>query len=326
MLETNIKLVALDVVRGLPVMELAMEYPSIGGDEETDLIASVEANGIRQPLILFEDINDSQAQHQLLDGRNRLAAAIKVELEEIPIRYFVGTIEEAEDLIIDQNEKRRHLLPVQRAYIAEKHSAIVAKRAEARKLANLKQGTVAPESTSLVRSETEPKETGRTSTIVAQKHNAGRQSVETVQRIRRVAEEVMPDPDSDGEVRTPRALRAQSTLNKMKDGKITVTDAVKTVFGDPGQDINPDDQSKVSTGKNGLGKIVTELNKFEEFADAIIEFGNNADRAFVSQKLFRLTESVAQLNRKYGDLEDVDNLLDPEENRDYWSAVEERNH
>lgn len=317
MLETFIQMVPTDIVRGLPVMELANEYPPISSDEETDLIASVEENGIRQPLILFED--------QLLDGRNRLAAAIKVELEEIPVRYFVGTIEEAEDLIIDLNEKRRHLLPVQRAYIADKHRAIVAKRAKEKSLANLKQNhTDMPGEGNSVEV---PQETGIVREILAKKHNAGKNAIDTVQKIRRVSEETMQDPDQDGEVRTPRALRAQATLDKMKEGKITVVDAVKTVFGDPGQDINPDDQSKVSTAKAGLGKIITELVKFDGLAETIMELGNEADQAFVGQKLFRANNILAVSNKRFDNFGDAfDNLLDPEENREYWSEVEAKNH
>lgn len=316
MLETTIKMVSLEYVQGLPVMELANEYPLLVDDQETDLIASVEANGIREPLILFEG--------QLLDGRNRLGAAGKVELEEIPVREFVGTIEEAEDLIIDLNEKRRHLLPVQRAYIADKHRAIVAKRSEERMHEGRNQYSDSPvpeEGTGQSTSET-----GRTREILAKKHNAGKNAIDTVQRIRRVSEETMDDPDGEGEVLTPRAIKASSVLNKMQKGTITISDAVKNVFGDPGQEINPDDQSKISTAKARIGKIVTDLiNGFGESAQVLMSTGNEVDQEYVRAKVFRLKGFIDSMTSKYGEASEFDNMLDPNENRDYWSEVEARN-
>lgn len=328
MLDTIIHMVALDDVQALPVMDLANEYPLLVDDQETDLIASVEINGLREPLIILR--SDSDSEDQLADGRNRLAAAIKVGLDEIPVRYFVGTIEEAEDLIIDLNEKRRHLLPVQRAYIADRHRGIIATRGEDRRLANLALGPNARwgndvEPPGEGGSTQADQETGETREILARKHNAGKNSIDTVQKIRRVSEETMQDPDSDGDVMTPRAIKATVVLNKMQKGTITISDAVRNVFGEPGQEITPDDQSKISTAKSRLGKIVTDLlNDFGGAAQTLMETGNEVDQEFVRAKLFRLNGFITTMNSKYGAGE-FDNLLDPEENRDYWSDVESRN-
>lgn len=322
MLETTIKMVSLEFVRDLPVMELANEYPMITEDQETDLIASIEASGIREPLIIFRtDLED-----QLLDGRNRLSSAIKVELDEVPVRYFIGTVEEAEDLIIDLNEKRRHLLPVQRAYIADKHRAIVSKRAHERKLATQKNNAAEE-----LRADTPTQggselnqEVGETREILARKHNAGKNAIDTVQRIRRVSEETMQDPDQEGEVLTPRAIKANAVLTKMQRGTITITDAVKNVFGEPGQDINPDDQSKISTAKARLGKITTDLlSDFDFHAGILMDAGNEVDQEFVRAKLLRLSVFITSMTAKYGSGE-TDVLLDPDENRDFWSDVESR--
>ncbi len=322
MLDTIIHMMAIDEVQSLAVMELANEYPLLVDDQEVDLIASIEANGIREPLILFKD---PMGDDQLLDGRNRLASAIKVELEEVPVRFFVGTIEEAEDLIIDLNEKRRHLLPVQRAYIADKHRAIVAARAKARKLATQRNNAGEELRADMGTLPMSDQETGATREILARKHNAGQKSIETVQKIRRVAEETMQDPDSDGEVMTPRAIKASAVLNKMQKGTITVADAVKNVFGSPGQEINPDDQSKISTAKQRMGKIVTDLlSNFGDTAQILMETGNDVDQEYVRQKLIRLTGFITTMNTKYG-ADEFDNLIDPDENRDRWSDVESRN-
>lgn len=314
MLDTTIHMVSLEFVNGLPVMELADEYPLLNDEEEKDLIADVDARGVTNPLIVFED--------QLLDGRNRLAAANKVELEMIPIRYFVGTIEEAEKEIVSQNEKRRHLLPVQRGYIADRHRAIVERRAKNRQGTRTDLNIVPGAGTML----DEGQETGRTRDVLAKEHNVGKNTVDTVQKIRRVSEETMEDPDSDGIVMTPRAIRASGVLTKMQKGTITVADAVKNVFGDPGQEINPDDQSKISTAKHGIGKIITDMMKFDDFAQVLMELGNETDQAFVGQKLFRANGILAVSNEKYDQFGvEFDNQLDPEENRDHWADVESRN-
>lgn len=319
MLDTTIHMVALEFVNDLPVMELADEYPLLNDEEERDLIADVEARGVINPLIVFED--------QLLDGRNRLAAAIKAELETLPIRYFIGTIEEAEKEIVSQNEKRRHLLPVQRGYIADRHRGIVERRAEERKKSSLPVEGQKGFQTNVVPSPGTTLEIGKTRDVLAKEHNVGKNTIDTVQKIRRVSQETMEDPDSDGEVMTPRAIKAAAVLTKMKKGTITVSDAVKNVFGEPGQDINPDDQTKISSAKHGLGKIITEANTFMDHADVLFGIGNDTDQTYVYQKLHRLTEIVSQLNAKFGQMEDdLDNQLDPEENREYWSEVESKNH
>jgi uncharacterized protein (DUF885 family) len=248
-------------------------------------------------------------------------------LEEVPVRYFVGTVEEAEDLIIDLNEKRRHLLPVQRAYIADKHRAIVSRRAHERKLATQKNNAAEELRADMPEEGMSDglQETGTTREILAKKHNAGKNAIDTVQRIRRVSEETMKDPDQDGEVSTPRAIKASAVLTKMQKGTITITDAVKNVFGDPGQDINPDEQSKISTAKARLGKIVTDLlNDFDDYAHVLMEMGNEVDQEFVRAKLLRLNGFITTMNAKYGS-GDTDVLLDPDDNRDFWSDVEARN-
>ncbi len=302
MLDTIIHMMPIEEVQSLSVMELANEYPLLVDDQEVDLIASIEANGIREPLILFKD---PMADDALLDGRNRLASAIKVGLDEVPVRYFVGTIEEAEDLIIDLNEKRRHLLPVQRAYIADKHRAIVAKRAQARKFEGRNQY-----SESLPPAEGVTLERGETREILAKKHNAGKNAIDTVQKIRRVAEETMQDPDSDGEVMTPRAAKATAVLNKMQKGTITISDAVKNVFGEPGQEINAEDPiAKFRQQFNAAD------NKWHEAAAELLEGGRPEDVENV-----RLRE--ANLHRKFGNIAPVEGLVDVEDIRDSYDATE----
>ncbi len=312
MIET--KFISLDYIKSLPVLKLADLYPMMANDDEIELIASVEANGIREALIIYK--SDDFEDGQLLDGRNRLAVADKVGLDELPVRYFVGTIEEAEALIIDLNERRRHLRTEQRATIAEEHAAIVAERAKERQRATqlVGRGTQAQDvmvSTGLVHT-IEPEETGRTSTIVAKQHGVGRQSVEAVQKIRRVAQETMNDPDQDDQVvMTPRAQRASAVLNKMKNGKITVSDAVKNVFGEPGQEISPDDPKAKFRSQLGSAQ-----NKWQEAARQLLDSERPEDWENV-----RLKER--EIHHEFGSIEPIQGLMDPDESRERFDRIEQ---
>lgn len=212
----------IEYVKGLPILELADMYPYIDGEGFDDLVESIKIQGLLVPLLIWND--------HLIDGRNRLRASIIAGLEKVLVDEFEGTIEEAEDCVIALNENRRHLLPVQRAYIADKHRALVSKRAKERQSPGRNQYSE-PEIIPNVN------EAGTTRAILAKKHYAGINSIDTVQRIRRVSEETMWDSDSGVEVKTPKAIKANAVLTKMQRGTITISDAVKTVFGETGQNI-----------------------------------------------------------------------------------------
>jgi ParB-like nuclease family protein len=89
--------------------ELANAFPLLEGAEFDELVASIRAHGQLEKIIVFED--------RILDGRNRyracLAAGVEPHSED-----FEGTFEEARDLVIDANLRRRHLDASQRALIA----------------------------------------------------------------------------------------------------------------------------------------------------------------------------------------------------------------
>jgi ParB-like chromosome segregation protein Spo0J len=94
---------------------LANAFPLLEGAEFDELVASIRARGQLEKIIVFED--------RILDGRNRyracLAAGVEPHSED-----FEGTFEEARDLVIDANLRRRHLDASQRALIAARLATI----------------------------------------------------------------------------------------------------------------------------------------------------------------------------------------------------------
>jgi hypothetical protein len=87
---------------------LAGMFPMIEGAEFANLKADIAANGIHQPIVLF--------QGQILDGRNRYKAAKECGHKFKPdnFKLFEGTLAEAEAFVISTNVHRRHLTNAQK--------------------------------------------------------------------------------------------------------------------------------------------------------------------------------------------------------------------
>lgn len=116
------------------IHEYANIYPLMDEDEINELAKSIKANGLLQPIKLF--------QGKIIDGRNRYLACQKVGVEPI-FETWEGTPYEAIIYICDQNEKRRHLTSSQRAACAVEREELIQKIVASNKnirLANLKKG------------------------------------------------------------------------------------------------------------------------------------------------------------------------------------------
>src|SRR5262245_4951694 len=87
---------------------LANMFPMIEGAEFANLKADIAANGIHQPIVLY--------QGQILDGRNRYKAAKEVGYKFKPENFktFEGSLGEAEAFVISTNVHRRHLSNAQK--------------------------------------------------------------------------------------------------------------------------------------------------------------------------------------------------------------------
>lgn len=87
---------------------LADLFPLIEGEEFAALVASIGANGLREPIVLFED--------KILDGRNRYRACLKAGTD----LRFEALPENADALtyVVDRNLRRRQLNDDQRRMVA----------------------------------------------------------------------------------------------------------------------------------------------------------------------------------------------------------------
>lgn len=81
-------------------------FPLLDEERLADMADSISANGLRNPIVLFEG--------KILDGRNRAAACLLAGVEPHTIQ-FSGTTSEAISLVRDENLQRRDLTSAQRA-------------------------------------------------------------------------------------------------------------------------------------------------------------------------------------------------------------------
>lgn len=90
-----------------PLSEL---FPLMQGREFDELVADVNANGLREPIWTYEG--------QILDGRNRWRACEAAQLAHRPMRAYEG--DNALRFVISLNLHRRHLDEGQRAAVGAK--------------------------------------------------------------------------------------------------------------------------------------------------------------------------------------------------------------
>jgi hypothetical protein len=114
---------------GLQLHPVAGMFPLLEGNEFEELCDDIQASGLANPIVIHGDI--------LLDGRNRLRACAKVQIDPKFIAYS-GYRDREHEWIVTQNIHRRSLPPDQRAAILQQ----VYEWHKRRRLAELKQSDV----------------------------------------------------------------------------------------------------------------------------------------------------------------------------------------
>jgi ParB-like chromosome segregation protein Spo0J len=84
---------------------LADVFPPMEGVEFDELVADIAANGLHEPVTIFED--------KVLDGRNRYRACREAGIEA-KTEPFEGTEADARAFVISKNIRRRHLTAKER--------------------------------------------------------------------------------------------------------------------------------------------------------------------------------------------------------------------
>jgi hypothetical protein len=83
-------------------------YPPLSPAEKQELKADIKGNGLLNPVTLYEN--------KVLDGKHRYECCVELGVEP---SFQTPEIKDPIAFVISQNERRRHLLPGQRAAIAE---------------------------------------------------------------------------------------------------------------------------------------------------------------------------------------------------------------
>lgn len=92
----------------LPFHPLAEIFPLIEGSEFDELVASIKAHGLRDPIVVHDGM--------VLDGRNRQRACEAADVD--CVYHPLAADNDPLQFVLDKNLKRRHLSESQRAYAA----------------------------------------------------------------------------------------------------------------------------------------------------------------------------------------------------------------
>lgn len=114
-----------------PVHPAAELFPLLDDDRLTELAEDIEANGLNEPIWLWDDPDDGIV---LVDGRNRLAACELVGVKP-ETRMYEG--DDPIGFVVSQNLHRRHLTTGQRAAVAAGIRPLYREQADARKKAGV---------------------------------------------------------------------------------------------------------------------------------------------------------------------------------------------
>lgn len=104
---------SLDNWEDFPLHPLCELLPEMSEQEYSELVSDIKANGLQEPIVLFED-DDGEVTY-VLDGRNRRLACLDADVEP-DFTFYTG--DNALNYVVSKNVKRRHLSAGQLAAMA----------------------------------------------------------------------------------------------------------------------------------------------------------------------------------------------------------------
>ena len=191
----------LPMRRDLKVHPLALTIPQMTGAELELLRKDVQAFGIREPLMLFEDL--------VLDGRHRLYMASEYDLP-VHLEEFKGDEAAARQYVFSANIIRRHLTVAQRTlavkelFMPEAERRAAEAKAEAAKESNQTRSGYRPEA--VTENGSDGSDRGKSATQIASEMSGGLASARSLERMKEVDREKTPNTVAavdSGEVKSP---------------------------------------------------------------------------------------------------------------------------
>ena len=158
--------------------------PPLTPEEFKQLEENCVKDGIRDALITWNGI--------LIDGHNRFRIAAKHSLHWNEKKVEFASRDEAKLWIIDNQLGRRNLPTIDRVTLEDKKKGILAKRAEAKKISNLKQNVSSEDKKSCPRQLQTRQEKRENSTDYKIAKSAGT-SEDTVRKVRIINEKAAPE-------------------------------------------------------------------------------------------------------------------------------------
>lgn len=226
-------------MRAHPIADI---FPRMTTEDETRLAHDIATNGLREDIWLYEG--------QILDGRHRHAACIKVGVEP-RFRTFEGTHDEAMSMSMGLNLARRHMTSEQRAALGVEIKAYQAKLAKERmSIAGQGQETI-PDL-----------QRGQARDIAADLVGSNGKYIDAAERIKDQAPDVYEKMGRGSYGSMAQAKKAarlnpdvRERVHAQMDQGATFKEALGEVFEEPESDINCTPVEWISVARELMGRI-----------------------------------------------------------------------
>ena len=273
-----------------PVHEAAKLFPLLIGDELAELAADIKANGLHEPVWLW---NDAAGTQWLLDGRNRLAAC-KLAGVDVTARLYTG--DDPWSFVFSENIRRRHLTETQKAGIALKALPHIEAEIKAREAA---------------RKQTPPHRTKSTDTCAPVHKSSSRStdvaartvgmSYRTLAQYKRVADQA-PDLVADMDSGDLSAKRAERIIRDRDAEQRRIAEARAEAEAQPELtrvDIRLGDFREVLADLEGVDAIITDPPYPAEFLPLLADLAAWSDKVLAPDGIMAVLIGQTHLPHVY---------------------------